>query len=251
MERRNFIKQCFLAGLSVSIAPQLINAAENIKNYTKQPAIKLKQDDVILFQGDSITDCYRGKSDPKVNDSTSLGIGYTLYTATGILADYPKLNLQIHNRGISGNRTDDLLRRWQSECIDLKPTVLSLLVGVNDYLHVFKHNYKGTVVEFRQYYTELLERTVEALPNTKLIIGEPFYIRDASGVPDNWKNIYTYQDVVRELANSYNALFIPYQSEFDELCKEVPVKYWTPDSIHPGLAGRYAMAKIWRKYTGI
>lgn len=249
MKRSEFIKSCLLLGVGAVVAPKLI-ASPNIK-IGESPAIKLCKNDVILFQGDSITDCYRKKGDPKVNDSGSLGIGYTLYAATGILADYPSLNLQIHNRGISGDRTDDLLRRWDAECVDLKPTVLSILVGVNDYLHIFKHNYKGTVVEFKQYYSELLERTKESLPNTKLIIGEPFFIKDKNGFPDKWKDLPSYQNVVRELANKHNALFIPYQQEFDLLCEDTPVKYWTPDSVHPGLAGRYAMSKIWRKYTGI
>ena len=252
MERRNFLKTGLLAGLGITVASGLSASTERIeKHLYNNKKIKLDKNCNLLFQGDSITDCYRNRTAPKVNDSSSLGVGYVLYAATALLADHPKLNLQIHNRGISGNRSDDLLRRWQPECIDLKPDVLSILIGVNDYLHVFKHNYKGTVVEFRQYYTELMEKTAETLPETQLILGEPFFIHGKEGFPDKWKNLPAYQEVVKEMSEKYNALLVPYQEEFDNLCKNTPASYWSPDSVHPGLAGRYAMAQIWRTHTGI
>lgn len=249
MDRRKFLKNSIVAGLSIGLSNKLLFATEANESFEQK--VILKKNDIILFQGDSITDCYRQRMDAKVNDSKSLGIGYVLYTATMLLAHNPSLNLQIYNRGISGDRTDNLLERWDEDCLQMKPTILSLLVGVNDYLHTLKYGYNGTVLKFRDNYIKILDSTISKFPNIRLVIGEPFYIHSSQEMPEKWKKFIEYQEIVAELSAKYNAVFIPYQKEFDNLCRNSGVKYWTPDSIHPGLPGRFFMAQIWSKYTGL
>jgi lysophospholipase L1-like esterase len=83
----------------------------------------------ILFQGDSITDGNRGRnSDP----NHILGHGYQFIIAAKYGDDLANRNLTFINRGLSGNKVSDLARRWQTDTIDLKPDLLSILVGVND-----------------------------------------------------------------------------------------------------------------------
>ena len=48
------------------------------------------------------------------------------------LAENPGRDITFINRGISGNRVRDLRARWQEDCIDLKPDILSILIGIND-----------------------------------------------------------------------------------------------------------------------
>ena len=136
--------------------------------------LKLKQGDVILFQGDSITDAGRQKKDPIANDG--LGRGYPNVIAKSLLEDYSDLDLQIHNRGISGNKVPDLDRRWQADCIDIKPRVLSILIGVNDIWHALNGRYDGTAETYRDGFTSLLKRTKEALPETLIVVCEPFVL---------------------------------------------------------------------------
>ncbi len=87
----------------------------------------IEKDAVVLFQGDSITDAGRNREDP--ND---LGRGYALFTAAWFRANHPELNVKFLNRGIGGNTIRDLDARWEADCIELKPTWLSVLVGIND-----------------------------------------------------------------------------------------------------------------------
>ena len=87
--------------------------------------ITLKTDMRVLFTGDSITDCGRGLVH-------RLGTGYVRNIARSLKKNYPELNISIENTGIGGNTTRDLLRRWQEDCIDVRPDVLSILIGVND-----------------------------------------------------------------------------------------------------------------------
>ena len=66
---------------------------------------KLKENDVILFQGDSITDGNRGRS----NDPNHIhGHGYQYILASEMYIDNLDKNIEVINRGISGNRISDL-----------------------------------------------------------------------------------------------------------------------------------------------
>jgi len=81
----------------------------------------------VLLQGDSITDCGRDRGDPN-----SLGNGYAMMAASWFSAAYPAKKVEFINRGISGNRVKDLQGRWQEDCLDLKPTWVSIMIGIND-----------------------------------------------------------------------------------------------------------------------
>ena len=76
---------------------------------------QFKENSVLLFQGDSITDCGRNREDPD-----SLGDGY-VNQITRILVDrYSQSNLKFINRGISGDKIRDLHLRWDTECLDIE-----------------------------------------------------------------------------------------------------------------------------------
>ena len=47
-------------------------------------------------------------------------------------AAFAELNLEFFNKGVSGNTVLNLEQRWQKDTLDLKPDVLSILIGVND-----------------------------------------------------------------------------------------------------------------------
>ena len=90
----------------------------------------------ILFQGDSITDGNRYKSQASEWDKNhQIGHSYA-YIVTGILgAAFPERHYEFINRGVSGNRTENLLARWEEDALALNPDVLSILVGINDCLY--------------------------------------------------------------------------------------------------------------------
>ncbi|MEO5909305.1 MAG: twin-arginine translocation signal domain-containing protein [Pelobium sp.] len=57
-KRRDFIKTTSLAGVLALGLPEIVNAA-----IPSSKSMKFKKDDIILFQGDSITDAGRKKDD--------------------------------------------------------------------------------------------------------------------------------------------------------------------------------------------
>jgi lysophospholipase L1-like esterase len=93
--------------------------------------------------------------------------------------------LKFFNRGISGSKVYQLAERWQVDCLDLKPNVLSILIGVNDFWHKQKMQYDGTLEKYESDYRALVKRTKSALPDVKLIICEPFLL-NFGAVDDSW-----------------------------------------------------------------
>src|SRR5690606_20831604 len=91
------------------------------------PKISLKQGDTVLFQGDSITDAGRKRDDTHANSGKALGGGYAFLAACELLYGHAGKNLQIYNKGVSGNKVYQLAERWEEDCLKLQPEVLSIL----------------------------------------------------------------------------------------------------------------------------
>jgi lysophospholipase L1-like esterase len=243
--RRNFLKSTSLASAGLLTMPQIVSAAFN-SEAVKKKRVMINKDDVILFQGDSITDAGRKKDDAAFNAASALGSGYSMIATSDLLFKYADKNLKVYNRGISGNKVYQLAERWEKDCLDLKPNVLSILIGVNDFWHKVLGRYDGTIETYRKDYKALVDRTKQKLPEVKLIIGEPYAVNGIKAVDDKWyPDFNEYRTAAKEIAESYGAAFIPYQAVYDKAQKEAPGVYWTADGVHPTLAGANLMAHAW------
>ena len=241
--RRSFIRKAALGTLAAISIPEIISASAP---KSKSKKIRLFKDQVILFQGDSITDSGRNKEDNGFNTPRALGNGYAFLAAAELLGENAPFNLKVYNKGISGNKVYQLAERWDKDCLDLKPDILSILIGVNDIWHKLNGQYNGTVEIYRRDFIALLERTKKALPNVKLIICEPFAVKGVKAVDDKWyPEFFDYQKAARDIATQFGATFIQYQSIYDEAQKQAPGAYWTGDGVHPTLAGAQLMAEAW------
>ena len=199
----------------------------------------------ILFQGDSITDASRNKDILEPNNPQALGVGYANMVAATLLKDKPEQNLAILNRGISGHRVVDLYARWKMDAINLKPDLISILIGVNDLWHEMSRQNGVEPERYKTIYTLLLELTKERLPDTQLVLCEPFCL-PCGEVTEIWlEDLKKRQAIVKDLAKSFEATFVPFQSMFDEAQKRAPAEYWAKDGVHPSPAGHALMAQTW------
>lgn len=241
--RRMFLKSTAAAIGGTSL---LLSGCNGSLSSTGQSKSIIQKGDTILFQGDSITDAHRDrKKQGNPNDSNALGRGYVYSIATELLAERPSDELNIFNTGISGNKVFQLADRWDQDCLDFKPDVLSILIGVNDIWHSLRGTYNGTVEKYETDYRALLKRTLTALPGVKLVICEPFVLRFGA-VQDNWfPEFDRYRAVANKLSNEFGTPFVPFQSMFDEAAKTAPPTHWLADGVHPTMAGAYAMAQEW------
>ena len=207
--------------------------------------IRLQQNDTVLFQGDSITDAGRDRSNP--ND---LGKGYPLMVAAQLGLKFPELNIRFLNRGISGNRVVNLQERWQEDCLNLKPDWVSVYIGINDTWRRYDNNDPTSLEKFKEGYRDLLVQTKQKL-DARLILIEPFVLP----VPEDrkaWReDLDPKIQAVRELAAEFDALLVPLDGLFAAAASLREPAYWAPDGVHPSPAGHALIAEAWLKAMGL
>jgi lysophospholipase L1-like esterase len=190
----------------------------------------------VLFQGDSITDCGRGRtSDP----NHILGHGYAFIIAARNGSARPAQGVEYVNRGVSGNTVLDLRKRWKADAMDVAPDVLSVLIGAND---------SGRSVD------PLLTETRKARPGLRIVLCEPFLAPDGPAIrksPGRSERMKALQAACRRLADKHRAVFVPLQSVFDDASKKAPWTHWIWDGVHPTAAGHQLIADAWeRSFNG-
>lgn len=247
--RRNFLRNAAIGTAALAAIPDILTAAMPAAPKKKKGLLsELKKGEIILFQGDSITDAGREREKQQANSPASFGSGYAFLAASTLLNEYAGKEFSIYNRGISGNKVYQLAERWQKDCLELKPAVLSILIGVNDFWHKLNGHYNGTVEIYENDFRKLLQETKKALPQVKLVIGEPFAIIDGSAVDEKWGPEFKfYQQAAKKIAAEFDAVFIPYQAIFNEAQKHARGQYWSGDGVHPSMAGAALMAEAWLK----
>jgi lysophospholipase L1-like esterase len=212
----------------------------------EQPQTPAPPGMVVLFQGDSITDSGRNPTVAEPNTAGSLGTGYPLLVASAALAAHPDRGLRFYNRGVSGNKVPDLQQRWAVDALELQPDVLSILVGVNDFWHKLGNGYTGTVQDYEDQYSALLEETRRTLPRVRLVVLEPFVLR-CGAVDDRWfPEFDARRAAAARVAKHGRATFVPLQAVFNERARAVPPQYWAADGVHPTAAGHAVIAERWR-----
>ena len=177
----------------------------------------------ILFQGDSVTDAGRIR-----DNESSMGGGYALLIKASLGHEAPG-KYEFVNRGISGNRIVDIYARIRNDIINLKPDVMSILIGVNDVWHEFYESPNGVNQDkYYKIYDMLIEEVKAALPNIKIMIMGPFVLK-ASATEEKWDGFSTETkkraEMAKKIADKYNLPFIELQAGFDELEKAMPASY--------------------------
>lgn len=241
--RRDFLRLTTLTALSPSLTAEirsLVGSANGDRiGRTASTGI------TVLFQGDSITDAGRDRSNYYANAAPGMGGGYVRHIVTHLLGKNPDNRYRFYNRGISANKVFQLSNRWGDDCLNLRPDVLSILIGVNDFWHTLTRNYEGTVDVYEADYRQLLDRTLAEMPDVKIIIGEPFAVKGGSAIDHRWEAFQAYREAAGRIAADYDAVFVPYDAVFAAALKQAPEDYWCPDGVHPSMAGCYLMKEAW------
>lgn len=198
---------------------------------------------VILFQGDSITDCGRDREDIK-----SLSHGYPGMISEMYHQLFPENEVTFINKGISGNRVVDLVARYEKDFKEIKPDFISILIGINDTWRRYDGNDPTSTEKFEEGYRELLEKIKLDLPHCKIMIIEPFLL---NSLPDRatWReDLDPKIQVVRKLAKEYADLYLP----LDGIFAKAEVETYTcnqiaEDGVHPSDKGHLIIAQEYMK----
>ena len=205
----------------------------------------------VLFQGDSITDARRDREAVEGNTS-STGTGYVALVAGKLLARNIGKEFNCINRGISGNRVVDLYARWKVDALNLKPDLLSILVGVNDTWHEFAWQNGVEVERYEHIYRMLLEWTKAELPNVKLVLCEPFCLHSELVTQEWVAEVRQRGEVVKKLAAEFDATFDPLQQLLEDAAAKAGDNLKIlRDGVHPTLLGAQIIADQWLKIVDL
>lgn len=198
-----------------------------------------------LFQGDSITDAGRNRED--VHDLGPVDASYAVHAAAILREQYPAIDFEFLNLGISGDQTKNLVERLQADFIDIQPDFVSILIGINDVWHYSEgENWLSSDV-FEQRYRTVLQALKEKT-HAKIMMLEPFLIP----VEDKlyWRgDLASKIEIVRKLAREYADVYLPtdglLQSEF---IGNVPTDY-AADGVHPTEKGARFIGNLYAAYA--
>ncbi|MER5793594.1 SGNH/GDSL hydrolase family protein [Streptomyces sp. NPDC001980] len=213
--------------------------------------ITLGPGSTVMFTGDSITGSGR------LEGELPLGSGYALRIAGEWGLRHPDRAVTWLNTGIAGNTVRDLEARWRTDVLDVRPDVVSILVGIND---VGRPSYDpdGHAVSTQEYaagHDRLLAPLAEA--GAELVLIEPFLLPVRGGIEvgdvildeevrRRWRaDLDPKIQAVRELARTHGAQLLAADGLFAQLAATTAPEYWTAAGVHPTPSGHAALAEGW------
>ncbi|UOE94867.1 SGNH/GDSL hydrolase family protein [Alkalihalobacillus sp. LMS39] len=197
----------------------------------------LQPKDKIVFIGDSITDCGRREDEEKMGD------GYVR-----LIRDYYYARgkeYTIMNKGIGGDRVDDLASRWENDVISLQPDWVSISIGIND---VWRQLDRLDIEQiypdrFEQIFSDLLAK-VQTKTKANLILMEPTIIEEDIHSEGN-QLLVPYVKAIHLLAKKYGATVVPTHEAFLTFLKRKSDVALTTDGVHMTSVGNMLMAQTW------
>lgn len=184
----------------------------------------------ILFQGDSITDAGRDRSDPH-----HLGSGYPKYAARALQAAFPAAEFEFLNLGVSGDQTKQLVERLQADFIDRDADLISIHIGINDTWHRAESRDWLPDAVFEAQYRTVLE-AIKTQTHAKLLLIEQFLlpVEDKAFFREDLNGKI---DLTRKLAREYADAYLPLDGLMAKACVGQSPYHWSEDGVHPNAAG--------------
>ena len=200
--------------------------------------IQIKKDSKVLFIGDSITDV-------KFNLRFAYKFGDRKIYALQLkkkLKKYSK-DIKVDIKGIASNRTYHVYDRLTKDCINLKPDVIIMLIGVNDAWENYgPENYPPLLRPMEPHIREIYRRIGMELPDTQVLYLMPFLIDSVEEKFPFHKMLDEYRQVLRVVALENGAAVLDMQEIFYDAQKTFEPKKLAVDGIHPTNLGHKVMS---------
>jgi lysophospholipase L1-like esterase len=201
--------------------------------------IQIKKDSKILFIGDSI-------SDPMFNFRMMKDIkGRNIY-ALQLKKKFKKHSkkISVHIKGIASNRTYHVYDRLTKDCINLKPDVIIMLIGINDaWENYVPEEYPPLLRPIEPHIREIFRRIKMELPDTQVLYLMPFMIDAVEAKFPFHKKLDECREILESAAHQYGATVLDLQETFYEAQKTIEPKKLAIDGIHPTNLGHKVMAE--------
>lgn len=200
--------------------------------------ITVKKDSKVLFIGDSITDV-------RFNSRKQFSIKgkniYALQLKKRMKKHSNQIRVEI--KGIASNRTYHLYDRLTTDCINLKPDVIVMLIGVNDaWENYVPDQYPPLLRPMEPHIREIYRRLKAELPDAQILYLMPFMIDTVEEKLPFHKTLDEFRNILKDIAIENGASVIDMQAVFNEAQKTVEPKKLAVDGIHPTNLGHKVMA---------
>lgn len=200
--------------------------------------IVLKKSSKVLFIGDSITDI---KFNFRMMSSIKGRNIYALQLKKRFKSYSRGIDVKI--RGIASNRTYHVYDRLTKDCIDLKPDVIIMLIGVNDaWENYVPEQYPPLVRPMEPHIREVYRRIKTELPNAQILYLMPFMIDAVEEKLPFHRTLDEFREVLKNIALENGAKVLDLQEVFYEAQKTFDPKELAIDGIHPTNLGHKVMA---------
>jgi acyl-CoA thioesterase I len=190
---------------------------------------QLKPGDKIVAIGDSITEAG----------------GYLRDIDAVLASNYPRFKLpKVVNKGIGGQKAEDLVKRFDKDVVKLKPACVTISIGINDVWHRLGHPTDPKVLaDYKKNVTAMVERAQHA--GIKVILLAPTIIQENPDAEGN-KRLVDYVEAERQIAEEKKCRFVDLRGMFLEVLKHKPADekgtWLTRDGVHMKPLGDAIMA---------
>ncbi len=144
------------------------------------------------------------------------------------------------NKGISGQTTPQILNRFKKDVVDLKPTLVIILAGIND---IAQNTGPITIKEISENIFSMVEQA--KAKDIKVILSSVLPAFDfpwRSGL-DPANKIIALNDILKEYALENGIVYLDYYSAMVD--KQIGLKDdYTYDGVHPNKAGYQVMGPL-------
>lgn len=200
--------------------------------------IALKKGNKVVIIGDSITDV---KFNRKKRFSIKGNNVYALQLKK-IIKNYSS-DIDVQIKGIASNRTYHVYDRLTKDCMNLKPDVIIMLIGVNDaWENYVPEQYPPLVRPMEPHMREIYRRINTELPGTQVLYLMPFMIDAVEEKLPFHGVLDEFREKLKSLATEYGACVLDLQQIFNEKQKTTDPKKLAVDGIHPTNLGHKVIA---------
>jgi lysophospholipase L1-like esterase len=173
-----------------------------------------------------------------IGDSITAGGGYLRDIDAVFAQQYPGLKIpRVVNKGISGQKAEDLVKRFDADVVQLKPAFVTISIGINDVWHrLGKPHDEKVLADYQENVAKMVADAQQA--GIKVILLTPTVIQEEPGTEGN-------QRLAMYVAAEKKCQLVDLHGMFLTALKQKPAgqKSWlTGDGVHMKPLGDAAMA---------
>jgi acyl-CoA thioesterase I len=180
-----------------------------------------------------------------IGDSITAGGGYLRDIDAVLAQQYPDLKIpKVINKGIGGQKAEDLVKRFDKDVVQLKPAYATISIGINDVWHrLGKPHDEKVLAAYKENVAKMVDQAQKA--GVKVVLLTPTLIQEDPSAEGN-KRLTMYVEAEKQIAAEKKCQLVDLHGMFLTALKKKPAeekKTWlTGDGVHMKPLGDGMMA---------